>query len=79
MQMSISYSICSEVQAERNIRSIEEGYRRNTEKTLRAKRSRNNRGRGMCRPYTYVGKYTTTYKYITIYGVSQGEKFIDDI
>ena len=40
MQMSISYSICSEVQAERNIRSIEEGYRRNTEKTLRAKRSR---------------------------------------
>ncbi len=33
----------------------------------------------MCRPYTYVSKYTTTYKYITIYGVSQGEKFIDDI
>ena len=64
MQMSISYSICSEVQAERNIRSIEEGYRRNTEKTLRAKRSRNNRGRGMCRPYTQVSKYTTTYKYI---------------
>ena len=62
--MPVSYSICSEVQAERNIRSIEEGYRRNTEKTLRAKRSRNNRGRGMCRPYTQVSKYTTTYKYI---------------
>ena len=79
IQVSISYSIRSKVSAERNIWQVEKRYRKNTEKALRAKGSRNIGGRDVYRPYTYVGKYTTTYKYITIYGISQGEKVTNDI
>ena len=30
----------------------------------------------MHRSYTYAGKYPTAYKYSTIYGISQGKKFV---
>ena len=33
----------------------------------------------MSRSYTHAGEYTTIYKYITIRGISQGEKFTNDI
>ena len=77
--MSISHRICTEVQKTGNIWSVKTRYRRDIKKTLRIKGSRNNRGRSVCRPYTYASKYSTAYKYITIYGISQGKKFVDDI
>ncbi len=33
----------------------------------------------MCRPYTYVGEYTTEDECIRIYGVSERKKFANDI
>ena len=32
----------------------------------------------MPRPYTYAGEYPTAHKYSTVYGISQGQKYIDD-
>ena len=32
----------------------------------------------MPRPYTYAGEYPTAHKYSTVYGISQGKKYIDD-
>ena len=75
IQMPVSYSICTKIQAERNIYKTKKEVR----EILRIKRYENNGNRGMCRRYTYVGKDSAAYKYITVYGISQGEKFIDDI
>ena len=30
----------------------------------------------MPRPYTYAGEYPTAHKYSTVYGISQGQKYI---
>ena len=30
------------------------------------------------RPYTYAGEHPTAHKYSTVYGISQGQKYIDD-
>ena len=46
---------------------------------MRAKRGGNNQGRSVFRPHTYAGEYSTPHKYSTIHGISQGEKYIDDI
>ena len=48
-------------------------------KTVCTKRGGNNRSRGMSGPHPYASKYSTTYKCSTIYGISQGKKYIDDI
>ena len=72
VQMSISYSICAEVQAERNIWTVKKRYWRNIEKIMRTERGRNNRSRSMSGSHTYARKYSTLYKYSTIYGISQG-------
>ena len=77
--MSVSHSICTEVQKKRNIRQIKEGHRRNIEKAVRTEGSRNNRRRSVHRSYTYAGKYPAAHKYSTVYGISQGKKFFDDI
>ena len=45
---------------------------------LREQRCSNNRSRSMPRPYTYAGDYPTAHKYSTVYGISQGQKYIDD-
>ena len=45
---------------------------------MRAKKCANNRSRSMPRPYTYAGEYPTAHKYSTVYGISQGQKYIDD-
>ena len=46
---------------------------------MSVERSRDNRRRSMCRPYTYVGEYTTEDECIRIYGVSERKKFANDI
>ena len=58
---------------------LKKRYRRNHQDIVQAKGCGNNRGRGMCRSYTYAGKYPTVFECSTIYGFSQGEKQPDDI
>ena len=48
-------------------------------KLCEQKRSRNHRGGNVCRPHTYVGDDSSISQCSTIYGISQGKKFIDDI
>ena len=33
----------------------------------------------MCRSHSYVSEYPTAFKCSTIHGISQGEKYVDDI
>ena len=41
-------------------------------------RGRNNRGRSMSRPYTYVGKHPAQDERFGLHGISQRQKCIDD-
>lgn len=50
-----------------------------TQKAVRTKRSRNNRGNSNDRSYAYAGKHSAVFKYSTIHGISQGEKYTNDI
>ena len=47
-------------------------------KLCEQKKCSNNRSRSMPRPYTYAGEYPTAHKYSTVYGISQGKKYIND-
>lgn len=58
----------------RNIRNFEERHERDIEKTMRPKKSRDHRGRSMPGSRPYAVKFPATFEYITIYGISQGEK-----
>lgn len=42
-------------------------------------KGRNYRGRDLPRPYPYAGEYPAPIQCITVYGISQREKFADDI
>ena len=35
-------------------------------------------GRGLSRSHSYVGKYSTKFECIAIYGIFKGKKFLDD-
>ena len=59
--------------------ALKRDIRRNPEKIVRAKRSRDHRGRGVPRSYPYARKYPATFKYSTIHGISQGEKQFNDL
>ena len=59
MELQISFGICTKIQKNADIRKDKKRYRSNIKTIMLAKRNRNNRGRIMSRPYTYVGKYTT--------------------
>ena len=48
-------------------------------KLCEEKKSRNNRSRNMSGSYPYASKYSAAFECITIYGISQGKKYIDDI
>ena len=48
-------------------------------KLCEAKKCRDTGSRSMPGPYPYAGEYTAEYKRITVYGVSEGKKFADDI
>ena len=76
--MSVPYSFRTKIQTKRNIWKNKKRHRRNFEKIMCSKGSRNNRGRSVPRPHTYACKYPTAHKYSTIYGISQGEKFAND-
>ena len=51
---------------------IKKRYRRNNTQAMQRKESRDIGSRGLPRPYTYACKYTTVFKYSTVYGISQG-------
>ena len=53
--MPIPYCICAEIAEESKIWKKQSGYRKNTEESVPTKRSRNSGGRGLQRPYPYVG------------------------
>ena len=53
--MQVPYSICPEIQKADNLWKDKIRCWTNVEKTMRIKRSRNNRGGGVQRPHTYVG------------------------
>ena len=55
------------------------GQLKDNTKTLQREESGDNRSRGMCRPYTYVDKCATIFKYSTVYGISQGKKHVNDL
>ena len=76
--MSVPYSFRTKIQTKRNIWKNKKRHRRNFEKIMCSKGSRNNRSRSVPRPHTYAGKYPTAHKYSTVYGISQGEKFAND-
>lgn len=77
--MRISYSLCTQIQAKRNIWTTEKRYRRDYTETLQREESGNNRGRGVSGSYPYAGKCAAVYKYSTVHGISQGKKHVDDI
>ena len=57
--MSIPCGICAKVQKIINIQRDKGGYRKDIKTVMPTKRSGDNRGRIVSRPYTYVDKYTT--------------------
>lgn len=79
MEVSISHSDSSKVPAEGGIWKTTKGHRRNTKKTMRLQKCRNNWSTCMYRPYSHAGKYTTKTKRIRFYGVFKREEFSDDI
>jgi len=48
-------------------------------KLCEQKGGENNRSRSMSGSHTYARKYSTAHKCSTVYGISQGKKYIDDI
>ena len=51
----------------------------NTATVVRSEEGGDYRGKGMSRPYPYVGKYSTVLKRCTVCRVFEREKFIDDL
>ena len=54
MELQISFSICTKIQKNANIRIDKKRYRININEIMRAKRNRNNRSRTMPRPYIHM-------------------------
>ena len=69
--MSIPCGICTQVQKISNIQRDKGGYRKDIKTVVSAKKSRNNRGRIMPRPYPYVDKYTTKVQCVADNGISE--------
>lgn len=76
--LSVSHRICTEVSQERNLWTVEKRHRRNTADIVQAKECGNTEGRGVCRPHTYAGKYSTVPECSTVYGISQGKEQLND-
>ena len=75
---SEQYCICTEVPQERNLWTAEKRHRRNTADIVQAKECGNTGGRGVCRPHTYAGEYSTVPECSTVHGISQGEEQLND-
>ncbi len=74
IQMPISYCVCPGIQKERDIRTIKERYWGDIEKLCEQKGVEITEAEACPDYHTYVGKYPTPLKYITVCGISQGKK-----
>ena len=72
--MSIPCGVCAPVQKISNIQRNKSGYRKNIKTVMPTKRSRNNRGRIVSRPYPYVDKHTTQIQFIANNGIFKGKE-----
>ena len=75
---SEQYCIRTEVPQEGNLWAAEKRHRRNTADIVQAKECGNNGGRGVCRPHTYAGEYSTVPECSTVHGISQGKEQFND-
>ena len=62
-----------------NIRKNQGRRSPDTQHVMQEKGCRNNRGRSMSGPYTYARPDTAEYKRIGFHGISEGEKFANDL
>ena len=77
--MSIPRRLCTKISERSNTWTDSDRYQEHPKKTVRVYRGRNYRGRDLPRPYPYAGEYPAQIQCITVYGISQREKFADDI
>ena len=69
--MSIPCGICTEVQKISDIQRDKGGYRKDIKTVMPTKRSRNNRGGTVSRPYPYVDKHTTKVQCVADNGIPE--------
>ena len=79
MEMSVPYRIRPEIQEESDIRTVKGRYRTDTAKTVRREEGGDNRSGSMCGSHSHARQHTAAPKCITVYGISQGEKYVNDI
>ena len=79
IQVSVSHSVRTKISQEGDIWRTEKGYRTDTQEVVRREEGGDNRGKCMSGSHTYAGEHTALFKYSTIHGISQGEKYTNDI
>ena len=78
MELQVPYSFCAKIQEKSVFRRKTVRNKRDTSKIMPMERSRNNRGRSMYRPYTYVGKYPAQDERFGLHGIPERQKCIAD-
>ena len=71
MKLQVPYSFCAKIQEKGVFRRPPVRDKGNTSKIMPMERGRNNRGRSMSRPYTYVGKHPAQDERFGLYGIPE--------
>ena len=78
MELQVPYSFCAKIQEKSVFRRKTFRDKRDTSKVMPMERGRNNRGRSMSRPYTYVGKHPAQDERFGLHGIPERQKCIAD-
>ena len=79
VELQVPHSVRTEISQARDIWKDKGRYWTDITKAMQCEESRNNRSQCLFRSHTYACENTAEYKCSAIHGISEREKYIDDL